>query len=114
MSASPQIIPTGISQYRNAMLTSVVSRGDPFLAITFCQVMVAYLPLEQKKQAQEKIEKMDSKSPKKYHIYHDFYTDPDGQKNVEAAWNYWREFLLIVEESWASFVATGQGMRSLG
>ena len=76
--------------------------------------MVAYLPLEQKKQAQEKIEKMTIKAPKKYHIYNDFYSDPDGQKNVEAAWNYWREFLLIVEESWASFVATGQGMRSLG
>ncbi len=112
MSASPQLIFTSISQWRNAEITAVVSRADPYLAITCCQCIIAQLPENNKPD----LSKMKLKIPERYKLSDPqlYLDDPDGQKLIEDAWDFWRELTIMTEEAVARYVSHGQSTRAFG
>lgn len=99
MSASPQLIFTSISQWRNAEISALVNRADPFLAIVCAKCMNAQLPPE------FRLKETDIKA--KEPVQKSWHDDPDQQELTGDAWNYVREYAIKLEEKFAHFVSTG-------
>lgn len=106
MSASPQLIFTSISQWRNAEISALVNRADPFLAIICAKCMNAQLPPDFRLQESE----IEAPEPKSY----TWHEDPDDQKKTTDAWNFAKEYIIKLEEKFAEFVSSGMTSRQFG
>jgi len=106
MSASPQLIFTSISQWRNAEISALVNRADPFLTIICAKCMNAQLPPAYR----VKGETIKSPEPVNY-SWHD---DPDQQQLVTDAWNYVKEYVIQLEERFAEYVSSGMTSKQFG
>jgi|APSaa5957512535_1039671.scaffolds.fasta_scaffold08869_4 hypothetical protein len=103
MSASPQLIFTSISQWRNAEISALVNRADPFLAIICAKCMNAQLPPEYRLDAKDmKLKEPETRS---------WNEDPDQQILVTEAWSYVKEYVIALEEKFAAYVSSGMTAR---
>jgi len=106
MSASPQLIFTSISQWRNAEISALVNRADPYLAIICAKCMNAQLPPDYKVRDGD----IKCKEPQNY----SWHEDPDQQKLTIDAWNYVKEYCITLEEHFAKYVSSGMSSRQFG
>lgn len=112
MSASPQMIFTSISQWRNAEISSLINRADPFIAIICAKAMNAQLPPEYRLDET----KLETKEPmrKVVNSYEMWATDPDQQELIMQTWEYAKEYIIKLEEKFAEYVASGMTARQFG
>jgi len=106
MSASPQLIFTSISQWRNAEISALVNRADPFLAIVCAKCMNAQLPPEYRLEE----DKLSVPEPE----WKGWYDDPDQQKLSTDAWFFVKEYVVKLEEKFAEYVSSGMTSRQFG
>jgi len=108
VSASSQLIATAISQWRNAAISCMINKNDPFNAITCVRNMAAMLPKNEKEALEKKIagEKMQEPESTK-----DWADDPEDTHYTTQAWSYFREYTYLVEQEVAIYVANIQTRR---
>lgn len=106
MSASPQLIFTSISQWRNAEISALVNRADPFLTIICAKCMNAQLPPTFRLNDSE----IKTPEPRGY----TWHEDPDQQRLTIDAWNYVKEYVIKLEEKFAIFVSSGMSSKQFG
>ncbi len=104
MSASSQLIATAIAQWRNAVISCMINKNDPFNAITCIMNMIAMLPENER----PKLEEMKIKEPV---MEEDWADDPEEAKYNSGAWQYFRELSYLIEEHIAMYVANAQTRR---
>lgn len=105
MSGSSALIATAFSQLRNAYISCIINKADPFNAVTCLFGMVAMLPPEERKPILEGLPEEPSRKP--------FIDDTDEDSYMGEAWAYVRTLSYKVEEAVAKYVANVQTRRSL-
>lgn len=112
MSASPQMIFTSISQWRNAEISSLINRADPFITTLCAKAMNAQLPPEYRLDEST----LETKEPKRVVTsnYDQWSQDPDQQDLIMQAWDYAKEYIVKLEEKFAEYVASGMTARQFG
>lgn len=93
MSASGQSLATAASQYRNGLISAMLNKADPFVAIAFAQNMLAIIPPQLLGDAEDDEDKMPQPPERKT----DIIDDPDSLKFQKDAWKYCFEMSNWVE-----------------
>lgn len=104
LSASSALIATAFSQLRNAYISCIVNKNDPFNATTMLFNMIAMLPPESRPNLVELAEEPSKKK---------FLDDVDDDAFMGEAWAYVRTLGYKVEESVAKYVSNVQSRRSM-
>lgn len=105
MSASSAVIATAISQHRNAYISCIVNKADPFNAVTFLFTIIAMLPPDRRPNTADLPPEPEGKQ---------WLDDPDEQEYLAKAWEYVRVLTYKVEEAVAKYVANIQTQRQFG
>jgi len=105
MSGSSALIATAFSQLRNAYISCIINKADPFNAVTCLFGMVAMLPPDERKMILKDLPKEPTRKP--------FILDTDEDSYMGEAWEYVRTLSFKVEEAVAMYVANIQSRRSL-
>lgn len=97
------IIPTSLSQLRNAYISSILNKSDVATSVIFLDCMLSLLPPSDK----------DTKDPKPDppKEIKSFYDDPDDEENHRALWNYFAKLAPYVEKQFAKFVTNLSGSK---
>ncbi len=103
MSGSSALIATAMSQLRNAYISCMINKNDPYNAVTCLMNMIAMLPEESRPTLEDLAEE-----PKRDK---DWAEDPDETKYTTKTWQYFRVLSYRVEESVAKYVANVQTRR---
>ncbi len=93
MGAYATVIATAMAQLRNAYLSCIVNKNDPFHAVRILTFMNAILP--------EKARAETGEAPKGDHT---FLNDPDKVKEMNKFWDYVGEYGFNTEESASKFI----------
>ena len=93
------IIPTALSQLRNAYISCILNKADVPTAIIFMECMLAILPPN----------KNDDKNNQKPEAptlseLSSFFEDPDDQKNMTKLWLYFSKLAPFVEKQFSMYV----------
>lgn len=104
MSASSALIATAFSQLRNAYISCIINKADPFNAVTCLFGMIAMLPPDSRPILSELEKEPERKA---------FIDDVDEDSFMGEAWQYVRTLSYKVEESVAKYVANVQSRRAL-
>ncbi len=103
MSGSSALVATALSQLRNAYISCMINKNDPYNACTCIYNMLAMLPEE----SRPDISDLDDGSKDKV----SWMDDPEESSNLEKTWIYFRKLSFRVEESVAKYVANVQTRR---
>lgn len=103
VSGSSALIATALSQLRNAYISCMINKNDPYNATTCLYNMLAMLPEE----SRPNIDDLDDGTADKA----DWIEDPEESKAMEKTWIYFRKLSYKVEESVAKYVANVQTRR---
>lgn len=93
MGAYATVIATAMAQLRNAYLSTIVNKNDPYHATRILSFMNAILP----DQARAELKKPPS-------IDGDFLNDPDKIKEANEYWDYVADYGFRTEESASKFI----------
>lgn len=93
MGAYATVIATAMAQLRNAYLSCIVNKNDPYNAISILQFMTALLPETARPDLAE--------APKQSE---DFLSDPDKFRESKDVWLYLRRAGFLVEESASKYI----------
>lgn len=93
MGAYATVIATAMAQLRNAYLSCIVNKNDPYNAISILQFMIALLP----DNARPKLDP----TPKQAES---FLSDPDKYTESKEVWLYLRKAGFMVEESASKYI----------
>lgn len=105
MSGSSALIATAFSQLRNAYISCIINKADPFNAVTCLFGMIAMLPPDERDAIQKELPEEPTRKP--------FIDDTDEDSYMAEAWGYVRTLSFRVEEAVARYVANIQSRRSL-
>ncbi len=100
MSAGSPIM-MAISQWRNALISSILNKAQPFEAIMALDCMVNCIPpdVRPKKEHLRTTKKPELKT---------WFEDPDSAEYQEQAWKYVREYAPIVEDKISEFITSSK------
>lgn len=108
MSASSQLIATAISQWRNAAISCMINKNDPFNAISCVRNMAAFLPKTEKESLDKKLKEHNVTEPESTKEWMD---DPEDSKYVSESWSYFRDYSFYVEQEVSIYVMNLQTRR---
>jgi len=108
VSASSQLIATAISQWRNAAISCMINKNDPFNAISCVRNMAAFLPKTEKDSLEKKLIKFKVTMPENSK---DWMDDPEDQEYVGESWSYFRDYSFYVEQEVSIYVMNLQTRR---
>jgi len=104
LSASSALIATAFSQLRNAYISCIINKADPFNATTMIMNMVAMLPPDSRPELKD----LEDEPSRK-----EFLDDVDEDLYMAEAWAYVRKLGYLVEECVAKYVSNIQSRRSM-
>ena len=93
MGAYATVIATAMAQLRNAYLSCVVNKNDPFHAVRILSFMNAILPVQARAEQRDPPEADQS-----------FLLDPDKIHEMNKYWDYFAKYGFDTEESASKFI----------
>ena len=100
-------IATAATQYRQAAIQCIVNKADPYNAITMYRNMLAQLPPNVLKEAEQQLQKEPE-------IARSFIEDPDGNKETKEIWKYVRGYSYVVERELTKYNVNMMGRKKIG
>jgi len=94
MGAYATVIATAMAQLRNAYLSCVVNKNDPYHAVRILTFMNAILPVQARAKQEEPPHAADQT----------FLTDPDKVGEMNQYWDYFAKYGFDTEESASKFI----------
>lgn len=93
MGAYATVIATAMAQLRNAYLSTIVNKNDPYHAVRILSFMNAILPDQARAERQDRPD-----------IDYAFLNDPDNIKEANEFWDYVADYGFRTEEAASKFI----------